>query len=799
MPLSRLLILVSILTCVGLSGAYAQHVILNEIMYAPTAPEPEWIELQNPDSAARVESHLAIRVGSKVLSLPTITLPPEGYIVLVKDSSALRQARDASFPILQCALPALRNTGDTVSLLDGSSLIEAAAYSPSWGGKSGRSLERRAPWLDPSKQSSWRESSDSLGATPGRRNSVEIYHRDLYLRMVTWQFDQDSLILSASITNVGSDTIADGVLKIDGYASSSARLPALAMDSSATVQSRVGGISSDSIDLAIIIDVPGDEQQSNDTVMLTIPPGLHGGSIVLNEIQSVPIAPEPEWIELFNPTDRMQSLSECSVRVNKNLIRLPDLSLGSAEYLAITSDDSSLAVIRNADRGRLIRCALPTLSNTGGSIALLDARGRLIDSVRYAGTTIGHSIERINPYRPAPTPEFWRTSTDTTGATLLRMNSNRIKDRDGAIRIISVAADTARITVANAGLDTIDRAILVIEREDEKISQDTLTAIPPYDSIIYSKRIGVAKPLGVSQIRAITMIEDDEFSDNDTSTVLDEDPIPIGAVLINEVMYEPSVGSCEWVELLNTTDSVVSLRDCEVLGGSSENLSTYSIPSGLIAPQSYGVISADASIFNAFPDLNAQHSVLVLRRSSLSLPNDSGTVVLRSADGAVIDSLTYRASWQNKYAGDLHGRSLERRSTTRPTNDSANWTSSSDIDGATPLRPNSTSSIVASTQSEISVDISPKPLRRDAGTPAIIKINSSAQEGLVRIRIYGAGGRSVRTLADGRLWSGAGSLAFDGKDDDGRTLAPGLYTLLVQITDVSGNTSAKRSGLVIAP
>lgn len=50
-----------------------------------------------------------------------------------------------------------------------------------------------------------------------------------------------------------------------------------------------------------------------------------------------------------------------------------------------------------------------------------------------------------------------------------------------------------------------------------------------------------------------------------------------------------------------------------------------------------------------------------------------------------------------------------------------------------------------------------------------------ADAGLVRLRIYDAAGRLVRTLADGRRDAGRHAVAWDGRDDGGRDTASGLY------------------------
>ena len=52
---------------------------------------------------------------------------------------------------------------------------------------------------------------------------------------------------------------------------------------------------------------------------------------------------------------------------------------------------------------------------------------------------------------------------------------------------------------------------------------------------------------------------------------------------------------------------------------------------------------------------------------------------------------------------------------------------------------------------------------------------SLAREGHARVAVYDLIGRRIRTLVDGTLPAGEQTLVWDGRDDDGRSAAPGLY------------------------
>jgi len=59
-----------------------------------------------------------------------------------------------------------------------------------------------------------------------------------------------------------------------------------------------------------------------------------------------------------------------------------------------------------------------------------------------------------------------------------------------------------------------------------------------------------------------------------------------------------------------------------------------------------------------------------------------------------------------------------------------------------------------------------------------------ARDAQVRIEVYDIGGRVVRTLADGKVEAGTHTLAFDGRDVNGHTLASGIYFLRMRTPEM---------------
>ena len=151
-------------------------VIINEVMHSPDtkAEQVEWVELYNRNSQPADLSEWSIAdAKDKPVSIPSGTvIPPNQFLILTKDKEKFL----TSFPnvknVVEIKLPALNNTGDTVTLRSSTGKkIDEVKYE-SIGKIRGRSLERIDPNRPSAEIANWKLSIDLSGATPGRINSI---------------------------------------------------------------------------------------------------------------------------------------------------------------------------------------------------------------------------------------------------------------------------------------------------------------------------------------------------------------------------------------------------------------------------------------------------------------------------------------------------------------------------------------------------------------------------------------------------------------------------------------------------
>jgi len=154
-------------------------------------------------------------------------------------------------------------------------------------------------------------------------------------------------------------------------------------------------------------------------------------------------------------------------------------------------------------------------------------------------------------------------------------------------------------------------------------------------------------------------------------------------LLINEVMADPSppvqLPESEYIELFNNSESPVSLCDWVLwIDNTREKL-----PCMQINPGKYAIVIhvRDTALWSNYP------GVITLPR--LQLRNSNACIALQDYKGALVHAVCYDVSWHGTTHQGEGGWSLELRDPGNPCDQSGTWSSSSDMTGGTPGKPNS--------------------------------------------------------------------------------------------------------------
>ncbi|MFO1512374.1 MAG: lamin tail domain-containing protein [Verrucomicrobiota bacterium] len=141
-------------------------------------------------------------------------------------------------------------------------------------------------------------------------------------------------------------------------------------------------------------------------------------------------------------------------------------------------------------------------------------------------------------------------------------------------------------------------------------------------------------------------------------------PSPVGAVVFNELQFNPSVPGGEFVELFNT-----STTNAFDLSGWSINGLSYTFPNGAsIGPRGFLVLARDRVVFNTLygPD------ILVFDQYSGNLQSDGETLsLLKPGESNAVDRVRYEAT--EPWPAPSPGMSLQLRDPSQDNSRVANW------------------------------------------------------------------------------------------------------------------------------
>ena len=448
-------------------GYTRRSVLVNEFVYAPSGDEPEWVELSNCSTDTVNMKNWRIsdfNITSKsVITSTDVFVPPQGFCIVTKDAGFTSYHPSVTCPVVISTFSALNNTTpDAVVLYDPRLItMDSVFYSPSWGGQSGKSLER-VDLTQPSVDvRNWGTSQDSDGFTPGRANSIVRLDFDLssgtcYLTRIEKGSGLIPVVhcvvhnvgrnpantYSASIFNdANRDSVCDSDEMIDILHSTSPLNPG---DSVICSYEWLTPPQGETI-VFIIIDFPLDQRSSNNRSSTLLETHYTPRSVVVNEIMYEPLENQNEWIELYNRGNDMVDVKNWTITDrptasgNTNSIAVSQRSvlLRPRGYCVIAADSSIFTLFpylsnptSDFDVITLHEPGGLSLGNEGDDIVLRDLTGTTIDSVSYSPrwhrpdvTDIkGRSLERINPDLDSNLPSNWTTSVLKQGGTPGRSN-----------------------------------------------------------------------------------------------------------------------------------------------------------------------------------------------------------------------------------------------------------------------------------------------------------------------------------------------------------------------------------------
>lgn len=692
-------------------------IVINEIMYAPNSPEPEWIEIFNRSTkVVDLKNYKVADNADTITAVLNSTILNPGEYFLITTDTTIKKYYNVLSRLAVANIPSLNNSGDKLILLDSlNRTIDSLQYFSSWGGSNGKSLERISVSQSATDSSNWKTSKSKYKATPGYINSVSAKSFDVQTSDIIYNpafpFFGNNITISAKVKNNGSNSVIFN-LKLWEDANLDS-LPDAVVSSLDNVNLLPGDSTNVQFNFAInnlqnekgfyaVAEQAQDQDTSNNYFYKRVTPGFPPSTILINEIMYSPINGEPEWIEIVNTSTDSINLKNWSV---SDVLTTPIAAKISEEHFLreksflILAKDTTIQLFHRVIPSRVIKLNLPNLNNDVDGVVLRDNRNVTIDSIKYFsdwGGTGGKSLERISLSAASNLPANWNSSIDIELSTPGRINSITPKQFDLSIAGISfeprfpVSGENVLMNakVKNNGsaaannfsvefyIDTDSNSVV-----DQLVSMLTGLTLAAGDSSFYisSSAIPNLRSKILTAVRIVFAGDEDTLNNYAEKSV--EPGFPEKSILINEVMYTPTSGEPEWIELVNVSNKVIDIKNwsvSDVLTTPTKVFITNSTEE--VLPGEYFVIARDTSFYNFHSPVN--YKVKLVNFGTLGNTEDG--IIIYDFRNGIIDSFSYNSTF-----GGKNGFSLERISFTEPTNSIGNWITSLSTGKSTPGEINS--------------------------------------------------------------------------------------------------------------
>ncbi|MDZ7721176.1 MAG: lamin tail domain-containing protein [Balneolaceae bacterium] len=673
-------------------------IVINEFMYDEPDGYTEYVELYNvSDKVFNLSGwQQANDTGTRrVLTEEQVYFPPGSYMVILPNEELLSIFPDIDFLNAGSSLPALKNSGDEIVITNAENVtLDSLRYSSEWGGDE-VALERIDTDAISSDINNWDESLAVLKGTPGEENSVDVDTDGPQLLSADF-INQESIrvsfsgALNRSEISRGNFDLSGGI-SIDEVTFTSSTEAVLFLDES------LNSGQTYTVSVNDIPDIFGNElEQASVSFTYYLIETAEPGDVVINEIMYDEPENYTEYIELYNVSDKAIDLAgwqQANDTATRNTLTEEQKILPPNSYIAILPNFNLLNIFPdiphlNAGTG------LSTLKNGGDNVVVANADGVIIDSLRYSPEWGGDdvSLERRRANRSSLYSENWADSPSDQFGTPGMPNEVESDFNFTATDVRALSPTLVRVEFnANVRDSDVDPAFFAVDGTNpNSVSEETnrillLEFSDPLESgqqtLEIDDDLRSASGFSVGETLEIQFTVFDAFSGGD--------------IVINEFMYRPPSGYVRYVELVNTSNKLLNLRNWRLqrrdVSGDSERI--ISEDDLALEPGELVVLSEDSE---ALEEIFGERNFFELS----SFPSLTVTVAdqirLFTNEDALADSLQYEPS---EWGGN--GVALERLSPNVSSTFQENWAESPNELLGTPGLPN-----------EVELDSSPPEIVR---------------------------------------------------------------------------------------
>ncbi len=805
-------------------GYQSNSLIINEVMYSPHSGEAEWFELYNTANHEIDLNQWRFRDISDqpIKFCDTVRyIAPEDYAIVAAQEDFLESFPNVASPvIIPTEFPTLNNTSDGIAIFDAvAHRSDSIYYMQSWGGEKGITIERRNPFVPALARDNWGTCEDSLGGTPGERNTILKYDYDLTAVVDGFQFrtpkttpDTENyftvLVKNSGIYESGLFTIKiyhdqnfDNYPEEEEMVWSLRNIPSIAPDSTRKIEGKIfSGQAGRSHYIAKVITNSEENIVDNQT-MAILKVAFEESALVLNEFLAAPDAGQTEFLECVNNSDQDVLLQGWQLSNEWNAATIDfNTTIPAGNYVIFCQDSSIFDYYPPTQTPIFVLDDWQGMNNTQDFIVLKDLTGKTIDSLHYTTNwpgEYGRSLEKIMPAYASHDSASWQLSEAELGATPGEFNSISpyvydLKISDMYLSKTKGNSETLfdiKFYLDNIGREQSESAKLQLY--DMKFNAKSLYRTLTLKPIEANTRDSITMQLsnldkGYHNFLAQIAWSKDQNQYNDTTTFVINISYDLNDLYISEFMAAPKgvktrgASIAEYIEFYNPQNRSVHIDGWQV---SDENTADqYLINSEKTIPaESYFVIATDSTIFN-FADANSNNTVVLDKMPSLN--NDEDKILIIDPTNIVIDSLVYTTEW------DIEEGHSKEKIYMANENFLNNWRSATTPQGGTPGAVNSV--VVAQRKKKTGLRSDPNPFtpNGDGHKDEIgFYYQLSYPSANIQIDIYDLTGRLIASPVENMRTNSEGVVYWDGTNKYGEKARVGMYIARITATDANSRKS----------
>lgn len=557
-----------------------------------------------------------------------------------------------------------------------------------------------------------------------------------------------------------------------------------------------------------IADLNGNIAAADTFAFLYLPP-IKPQDVVINEIMADPSPPrglpEFEFIELFSRAVYPIQTENSWLIVDNTEKQLGDFILLPGKFLVLTPTEAGSSFSEFGDVMPV--SGFPALRNRGAAILITSSAGKVIDQIQYSAewpldpekSDGGWSMERIDPNRFCGQTNNWFFSLNINGGTPGLENSVHTDNLDLEPPLL-------------VNVEAISSSMLEI-RFSEPIDSSLLKNTQNYS---VSDGVGNPKSVGIISADKATLLFTNPFPEDKTYTltltgITDECSNILtvataqftwsvargGDMVINEVLSNPYPEGTDFVEFFNNSDKIIHLDHLWFSNGNDTiRLEPIKNEEVIVKPGYYVACTKD-STKTVLPYFTSCQENIFEVNNFPAVYNDKGTVILLNENNEVIDQFFYTSDLYTPFLAEIQGVSLERLSAEPATNNLPDWLPAAESVGfATPGCENSQ----AEKGFVTSVSFEPESFSPNFdGYNDEYRINYQLKKAgyIANIWIYDSLGRLMVQLVKNEILATEGSIVWDGKDKTGQKLPVGIYVVLLEMFDKTGNINRYKDAVVL--